>query len=236
MSDGPAPLGLLLVSLLAAAVWLVCVWRKAGKGRPPLHLVAVAFVLGGLCPLGVFGVHGLLQRVEVPLVSSLTVAGNVFDRLAYFTVVVGLVEEAVLLVVVGGTVCRSRTFDSPVQGFVYSSAAALGFAAVENARYADVLGPDVLAGRAVLSTVGHVLISMVWGVALGLQRTGRGGPLKGWVGVGTALLLAAVLHGTYDTFLYERHVWPAVAMLVVLWGVFAVAARDAGVTVSPRPR
>lgn len=227
MSVGLAPLELLLISLPAAAAWLVYVWRKAGKGRPPIRLVVAAFVLGGLCPLGVFAVHDLLQHVEVPLVSSLTVAGTVADRLAYFTVVVGLVEEVVLLAAVRLTVCRSRTFNAPVHGVVYSSAAALGFAAVENARYAAVLGADVLVGRAVLSTFGHVLISMVWGFAVGLQRTGRGGPLGGWVGVGTALLLAAALHGVYDTFLYERHLWPALALLAVLWGVFTVGVRDA---------
>lgn len=230
MRHGLAPLAHLLVSLPAAAVWLVYLWRKAGVGRPPVRLVVAAFVLGCLCPLGVFGVHDLLQHVEVPLVSSLTVAGTVTNRLAYFTVVVGLVEEAVLLFAVRFTVCRSLTFNAPVHGVVYSSAAALGFAAVENARYAAVLGPDVLAGRAVLSTLGHVLISMVWGFAVGLQRTGRGGIMGGWVGVGTALLLAAALHGVYDTFLYERHLWPAVALLTVLWGLFRVGVRDAAAT------
>ena len=226
MSVGLARIEWLVPSLLAALAWLLYVWRRCGQPPPSPRRVAAAFALGALSPLGVFGVHALLQRGELPFVSSLTVAGSAVGRLAYFTVVVGFVEEAVLLAAVLGSLLGRCSLQRPVHGAVLSSAAALGFAAVENARYAGALGTDVLVGRAVLSTLGHLLISMVWGLALGMRCSRRAG---GWGGVGTALALAAVLHGVYDTFLYDGHVWPAVAMLAALWPLLAVAAGEAGI-------
>lgn len=52
-------------------------------------------------------------------------------------------------------------FDEPGDGLVYSTAASLGFASLENLFYIVQFGPAVMILRAPLSTAGHVVFGAV---------------------------------------------------------------------------
>jgi hypothetical protein len=84
--------------------------------------------------------------------------------------------------------------DEPIDALVYSAAAALGFASVENLLYAIRQGQEVLYLRALLSVPGHLFFSAIW--AFGIARSKFSN--KSSLG---SLVLASFLHGLYDVML-----------------------------------
>src|SRR5262249_48826984 len=130
---------------------------------------------------------------------------------------------------------RRPEFDEPIDGIVYASAAALGFASLENALYVlDFRGHGVrwalLLSRAFLAVPGHVLFSSMWGYALG--RAGfRPYPVAAMV------VAAALLHGSYDFLAVLPLTRPLVLVLVVaLFVVVSVQIRALSADSPFRPR
>lgn len=223
--------GYLLLSLPAGFFWLWYVYGRCRFHPPPIALVALAFVCGMASPALVLAVDGFVEP-RFPTIAAMVESRFLLPRLFYFVVMVGLLEEASKLISVRATVYYARSFDDVVHGVVFSSAAALGFATVENARYVEWHGAEVLLGRVILSTFGHVLQSMIWGFAMGAQKTKAGG----WGGLLTGLALAALIHGIYDLLLVYDQMWLALVLLFVLWRVF-LGQIEAATRESPhRPR
>lgn len=217
----------LVFSLPGGLFWLWYVYRKSRFHPPPLRLVAVAVLCGMASTFVVLHASGYLAD-RFPALRDMADDPRAAWRIAYFVVMVGLLEEGAKLLSVRLTVYYSRAFDDVVHGVVFSSAAALGFATVENARYVNWHGPEVLVGRVILSTFGHVLQSMIWGFAMGAERVAAGRQRHGILLAG--LLLAAVIHGLYDLLLLYGQMWLALLLLFVLWRIFvgqmALAAQD----------
>jgi ribosomal protein L32 len=125
---------------------------------------------------------------------------------------IGPVEESFKLVAVWIGVYRSDDFREPIDGIVYATSAALGFASVENIIYMGYMGPEILLSRTVFATPAHVMFSSMWGYSLGLARFRRQGELAI---VSKGLLVAAVLHGVYN-FIVAIHPKAAVVSLIPL--------------------
>jgi RsiW-degrading membrane proteinase PrsW (M82 family) len=171
----------------------------------PLDLLVITFGLGLLFA----GFAGVLNTLLGGLLVSLFRAASATETVtlaALFFLVVGPVEETVKLLAVRLFAYRQPQFNAVVDGAVYGAAAGLGFATIENALYiarvTGTAGADPLLAGGFIATVralagpGHVIYSAFAGYYLGLARFNRdyAGPivLKG-------LLIAAVLHGLYNT-------------------------------------
>jgi hypothetical protein len=83
---------------------------------------------------------------------------------------VGILEELAKFCVVLTLAYNNKEFNEPVDGIIYTAAAALGFASFENIFYLLDQGPLIILLRGPVSTLGHVLFSAMWGAALGLAR------------------------------------------------------------------
>lgn len=123
---------------------------------------------------------------------------------------VGPVEEFFKLLAVWIAIYRRPEFREPLDGIVYATTAALGFATVENILYLGHLGPQVIVARAVFATPAHVMFASMWGYAMGLARFKREGELRI---ITAGFLLAALFHGGYD-FLVAIH--PASARISLI--------------------
>lgn len=106
---------------------------------------------------------------------------------------IGPLEELSKLAAVWLAVYRRPDFREPLDGIIYSSTAAIGFASVENIVYLGYLGPGILISRALFATPAHVMFSSMWGYSLGVARFRREGEL---LTVAKGLLVSALLHGT----------------------------------------
>ncbi len=196
-----------LLSWVPGLFWLLYVESRAPR-RSSLWRIALTFLAGGLSVSLVFAFHHLLDQAgwgmlgQVPT-TPLAAAG-------YFVVLVGLLEESCKLLACA-LVCLPRAdFRESWDGVCCASSVALGFATVENFKYVVETGqPTVLIGRFLLSTFAHVVMSGLWGYALGWWRSGS---LRSMGVILGALGWAAFLHGAYDWFLWVG-LWPG-ALLV----------------------
>ncbi|MHC4224262.1 MAG: PrsW family intramembrane metalloprotease [Planctomycetota bacterium] len=191
----------ILLASAPALFWMWLYYRRDRWEKEPKLLVFKLFVFGGLAAVPVYFIEGALRGPESELYDA-------FVRVA-------LVEELAKLIVIWLFAYRRREFNEPMDGIVYSVAAALGFATVENVFYALALGDEVIIYRSFTSTLAHLGFSGLLGYHLGLAkfRPGRRTML-----VLRGLLVATLLHGVYD---YQITGWTVAVMvplvLILLW-------------------
>ena len=207
-------LGYTLVAFAPGIFWLWFFVRGRTYRPKPRRLLALAFCLGMASTIPAAGLEFLFFR-DVAFRTGADLAGVA----AAMLFVVGPVEELSKFLSVRLGPYRSLYFDEPRDGLVYAVAASLGFASVENLGYVLTMGPEVMFGRAPLSTLAHVVFGSFWGIALGLQvgKGRRGGGL--WVVAGLAA--AAGVHGAFNILLFTQSAYGALLVLagtgVGLW-------------------
>jgi RsiW-degrading membrane proteinase PrsW (M82 family) len=183
----------LVLAVAPGIFWLWFFWRKDRYEKEPAGYLVKTFFLGAL----VVFPAALLEEV-------FTVQIFVVDMM-----IVGLVEEIAKFLAVFLYVYRKSEFNEVMDGIVYSAAASLGFASLENLFYILAYGPGVMVGRAILSTLGHVLFASFWGYSLGVKK------ITGKNTIGTGLLLAIVSHGIYDVIVMSR-LWYVTLLVIPL--------------------
>lgn len=120
--------------------------------------------------------------------------------------VVGLAEEFFKRRVVLKHAFLNPAFNEKLDGIVYCSFAALGFATMENITYvvfyfADVEG--IWLTRALLSVPAHMLLGVTMGYYLSLAKY-CSDPVRSRAYMRRSLLVPAVLHGAYDFMLMSE--------------------------------
>ncbi len=199
----------LIYAVLAFSPGLFWVWFFVRRDiyRPkPRRLIALTFFLGmvSTIPAGILNAFFVDESILAENANLASVAMSMLF-------VVGPVEELSKFMAVRLLAYRSLYFDEPGDGLVYSSAASLGFASLENLGYVIAFGPAVMILRAPLSTLAHVVFGTFWGRALGLraQRTGNGLP-----SIVHGIALAAVVHGLFNVAVFSTPV-AAIAMVII---------------------
>jgi RsiW-degrading membrane proteinase PrsW (M82 family) len=147
----------------------------------PWWCLAMAFLWGALFATGF---SGFANTVFGEVVAN--TMGR--DASEFLTPVVSapIMEEASKgLCVLGFFYFMRREFDGVVDGIIYATMCALGFAAVENIAYygrAALQGDDVFAMtfviRGVIAPWGHPLYTSMTGIGLGIARESEGGAMK----------------------------------------------------------
>lgn len=196
-----------LISFTPGIFWLWFFLRQ-DKIRPePRKLIALTFALGcvSTIPAGIgnalFGANSLLDG-----------SPHLLSVITAMTFVVGPVEELCKFGAVRLGPYRSLFFDEPVDGLVYAFAASLGFASLENFVYVLQYGPEVMIGRAPLSTVGHLVFGSIWGYALGQYYISGGRRRSLLFG---SLALAAGAHALFNILVFS---FPLGAVALTLMG------------------
>lgn len=115
--------------------------------------------------------------------------------LVYSILAIGGIEELAKLVPFLIVVLRFEAFDEPVDGIIYASFIALGFATVENVQHLQYVTGMEMIGRGFASPIVHILFASIWAYHIGLAcLQKRNLPIV----VLRYLALAAVFHGVYD--------------------------------------
>jgi RsiW-degrading membrane proteinase PrsW (M82 family) len=195
--------------------WLAFV-RRFDRARPePTWLVVATFALGGLSVVPA-GLAEMACAAATPWLdpSVMTLGGQAWAlpiAVAVFTLVVGVSEEGSKFLGAWSLARHRREFDEPIDGIIYGSAAALGFAAVENIKYFAVgrMSGVVIAVRAFVTVPAHMFFGAIWGYALGRQLVSRRVSVLGFFG------LAAIAHGAFDALLSTDGMQLASTLLVL---------------------
>jgi RsiW-degrading membrane proteinase PrsW (M82 family) len=201
-----------LFAAIPAALFAVLVYRT-DRNREPRWLVAVTFALGSAAALAAHYLTDEARRLT-GLDVRVSVAGEQGALVFLFLVVAPLREAGKVAAV--WPAFRSRHFDEPYDGIVYATAAALGFAVVENyfVLHAHPTGA-VWVARTLLALPAHVFFACLWGYGLGrTKHWGRGVQV-----FPAAFLGSIVLHGLYGHFVYGRGPGALFAVVPLLAGM-----------------
>ena len=184
----------LIIALIPGVLWMWYIYRRDKFEPEPVGKIILVFFGGFLAVIPV-------ALIEVGVSSLFGLSGDVdslYEAVGSAWFVAGLVEEFAKFGVVLFAIYYTKEFDEPVDGIVYASAAALGFASLENFFYMSEAGTSVILIRGPLSTFGHVLFSSLWGYGLG---RGKFHPKIAKKLCITGLLLAAGAHGLFNFLL-----------------------------------
>lgn len=202
----------LIFPLLAFAPGLFWLWffTRRGVYRPgPRRLLAFTFLLGMVSTIPAGIINSIFLDESILSESTQTSLKSVAVGMLF---VVGPAEETCKFMAVRWLAYNSPYFDEPGDGLVYSAAASLGFASLENLFYILTFGPAVMIGRAPLSTAAHVVFGSFWGYALGRQvRADRALPWYRHWQVLAGIAVGAVVHGLFNVSLFI--LWPAALVL-----------------------
>ncbi|MBC8477172.1 MAG: PrsW family intramembrane metalloprotease [Dehalococcoidia bacterium] len=202
---------ILVIAFAPGVFWLWMVYRRDRYRPEPRALVVRTFIWGMVVSIPVALLEfGLIFIVDPDVINFPEVGQLSLGTAAYISfVVAGVTEELGKYLVVRRTVYRSPYFDEPMDGLVYASASALGFASLENLGYLLTYGWEVILMRGPFSTLAHVLFSAMWGYPLGVskvrQRGMRAGTLLG-------LLCSMAAHGLFNFLIFTQS---AYSLLVI---------------------
>ncbi len=216
-SDGSYYLVCLLPVILPVLFWTAYHWHADRHlPEPPGHLL-LAFLLGiASFYLGLL-MYWLLGQIDQRQDAFALAANDLPGLLLYSISVIGVIEETVKILPFVLIVLRFREFDEPIDGIIYASFIALGFAALENLYYLDSLTTAQAYARGFASPVVHIVFASIWGYHIGKARL-QGRPLLPVILL--VLPITAILHGFYDFLAIglPNVALPAVAALIVgLW-------------------
>jgi RsiW-degrading membrane proteinase PrsW (M82 family) len=208
---------LLLPIVLPALFWAVYHYHKDRHLPEPVGNLVLCFVSGilaaGLSKALYLGLEPIGLRFDALALAD----SNPLGLFAYALFAIGPIEELAKMLPFLVVVIRLSAFDEPLDGIVYASFIALGYAAVENYHYLDFLTGFEIYARGFAGPVIHILFASIWAYWITRARLARE-PLV--LPALYGFLLAAGLHGLYDFMVlrYPVSALPiAAAMIAAIW-------------------
>ena len=198
-------------------------YKDRHQPEPVLNLL-LCFVTG----VGAFFVGKLLYSsldlVSLRFDAYELAATNLWHLFLYAVFVIGGIEETTKLLPFLLIAVRLKAFDENLDGIIYASFIALGFAATENFYYLQFLTQEETIYRGFASPLVHIVFASIWGYYVGMACLARR-PIVRVAFV--SVTAAALLHGVYDFLViaFPLTALPLAAALIVgvwLWRLWLI--------------
>ncbi|TAL67254.1 MAG: PrsW family intramembrane metalloprotease [Bacteroidetes bacterium] len=200
-----------LIMAVAPAVLVLLYYYRQDKAKPePKGLVTKIFFLG---------FASIIPAIIIELILD-QVAGVIsFLPLIYYLIksfiVAGFVEENLKLFVVKQFAYKDSHFDEVMDGIVYAVVASMGFACFENVLYVSGGGWSIALLRAFTAVPLHAVASGIMGFYIGKAKF-AGTDSEELKLISKGMMIAVLIHGAYDFFLFSMPVLgDAVGLLVI---------------------
>lgn len=186
-------LALLLALACAPGVFIVgFIWFKDRYEKEPAMLLMRSFFYGVASIV-------LTLAISVPLSKVIPVTESELTQQAIHAfLVVALVEEGSKYLLLRWVLFHNKHFNEPFDGIIYSVMVGMGFATAENIAYVVTGGYEVAVIRMFTAVPAHAVFAILMGYYLGHARFGNRTLMASIL----ALAIPALLHGTYDYFLF----------------------------------
>ena len=189
---------IVLSGIIAPAVfWSGYFYYKDRFQPEPIRNLGFTYILGLIAAYACVKFFKILPFIGIPDDPSALMESHGLQFFFYSLGVIGLVEEFFKFLPFLIVVLRLRAFDEQIDGIIYASTVALGFASFENIYYLAYLEGFELFGRAFASPLTHTIFSSIWGYTVGKARIQRRPLFKASL---IGILIAACAHGIFDFF------------------------------------
>lgn len=195
----------LLVLALAPCLFLLWYFYHRDKYEPePKWNILKIFLIGAAMVIPA----AIIESTLIWALNSVTTGMLNIIIMSFF--IIAPTEELLKYFAVKQWIYRSLEFDEVMDGIVYTVAASLGFATVENILYVIQHGIAVAIARAFLAVPGHAFFGALMGYYIGRAKFNYNNEIKLLL---VGILLATILHGLYDFLLLTQ---TALALLVII--------------------
>jgi len=207
-----------ILSIVAPVLfWAAYHYHKDRQLPEPVGNLLLCFLLGllsaALAKLLYIGLEPFGLRYDALALAD----ENRLGLFAYAILAIGPIEELAKLLPFLLVVLRFRAFDDAMDGIIYASFIALGYAAAENYHYLDFLTPVESIARGFASPAVHIVFASIWAHWIATAWLEERSMLPA---LAAGFTSAAALHGIYDFLVLIRPAaaLPAAAALIaVLW-------------------
>ena len=207
---------LILSGIIAPALfWLLYFYYKDRFQPEPILHIGITYILGFVFAYLCFKSNALLPLIGLPEDPSILMDNNRWLFFWYCLGPVGLVEEFIKFLPFLLIIFCFKPFDEKIDGIIYASVIALGFASYENLHYLVYLEGFELFGRAIASPLTHSVFSSIWGYMMGAAKlSGRSLFKASLIGLG----ISAVFHGIFDFLTTSPFLRiPAAVFILLTW-------------------
>lgn len=183
-------------AVIPAVILLIKVYKADRLEREPVGLIISLVILGAFSTT----IAGIIEQTGIGVLKNLFRENTViYNALLYF-IVVAFAEEGSKYILLKKRTWKSPHFNCTFDGVVYSVSVSLGFALWENIGYVMQYGFSTALIRAVTAVPGHACFGVFMGVWYGAAKrwNNRGELSKSSFSRKKALLIPALMHGTYD--------------------------------------
>lgn len=210
--------GLLILPVIVPVLfWSAYHYHKDRHLPEPPGNLLLCFVLGVLAAFVSKGLYIALEPIGLRLDAVHLGETDELALFAYALLAIGPIEEFAKMLPFLLVVLRLPHLDEPMDGIIYASFIALGYAAVENYHYLDFLSGTEAAARGFAGPVIHILFASIWAHWITRAHLAGRSIIKG---VLAGFVLAAGLHGFYDFLVLRSPVASlpiAAAMIAGIW-------------------
>ncbi len=198
---------MILSAVLPGLVFTLFILFFDRYDKEPKRLLIKVFFFGMLATIPTIIAETIGQRLNI----FQGLPGLLFEAF----IVIGLSEEFFKRRVVLRHAFNQPVFDEKMDGIIYCSIAALGFATLENIFYIinySAAVPDIWITRAVLSVPAHMLLGITMGYYLAMARfCNEPGQCIRYMR--KSLYIPAILHGAFDFILMTN--MPLISLLLI---------------------
>ncbi|HWY11142.1 MAG TPA: PrsW family glutamic-type intramembrane protease [Bacteroidia bacterium] len=204
-----------LAAILSISMWLDY-FRKIDVFEPEKlkYLIFALFIGCGTPYISLFFYH-------LVNLTGFTLNGDISNDLFYTIVIIGANEELskIIGVIVAFRLLRNH-IKEPIDYLIYAGLVALGFSIVENFKYFNAYGLQIITTRAFYSALVHIINTtiIVYGF-YSLKLFGKGSQITNTL---LAFAVSASSHGLFDFFLMNNFIGPYTpffSMIVYLVGI-----------------
>ncbi|MFT5140713.1 MAG: RsiW-degrading membrane proteinase PrsW (M82 family) [Lysobacterales bacterium] len=210
--------------LLPVFFWAGYHYYKDRHLPEPIGHLILAFLLGvGTSYLSLF-FYQSLDLINLRFDAFLLAETDPFGLFIYAVLAIGPIEELAKMIPFLLVVIRFKEFNEPIDGIIYASFIALGFAAVENVQYLQFLSNSEAFARGFAGPVVHIVFASIWGYYIGRAYLCK---KRLYLAVVVAFLFTALLHGIYDFIVIAMPgpALPIAALLIAglwIWRLFLI--------------
>ncbi len=202
-------------------------WYHYYKDRclpEPIGHLALMFVLGIASSFLALYMYQALDLVNLRYDAYLLAETNPIGLFVYSLLAIGPIEELAKMIPFLLIAIHFKEFNEPIDGIIYASFIALGFAAFENIQYIQFASATEALARGFAGPVVHIVFASIWGYYIGRAWLCK----RKWARTIIATFaFTALLHGIYDFMViaFPAPALPFAALLIAglwIWRLFLI--------------
>jgi len=219
---------IILSGIIAPAVFWIGYFYYKDRFQPePIRDLGITYILGLITAFACLKFYGLLSLIGIPDDPSALMESQRLQFFFYSLGVIGLIEELFKFLPFFLIILKFKAFDEKIDGIIYASTIALGFASFENIYYLAYLEGFELFGRAFASPLSHTIFSSIWGYTVGKARIqGNSLLMPSLMG----LMISALVHGIFDFFTTSpslRIAASSIVLIIWIWRIKVLEKSEA---------